>query len=171
MITARLHGARLVLQLKLARGREDNVAERPGSLQSCRDPSAGRQGHPRRNCQSEANIPFLDHPGRPLPQSILRLGLAAAGTQLIVLDEIHNIEHVRGERRVLLRDYVRCLSNETQLPIVLAGTEEFERAIHEVSGHRTRFLAARAAQAPAQRCCDAARNGNLERYVSAGGAR
>jgi Bacterial TniB protein len=57
----------------------------------------------RRSLLDEANIPFLDRPGRPLPESILRRGLAAAGTRLIVLDEIHNIEHVKGDRRVLLR--------------------------------------------------------------------
>jgi hypothetical protein len=47
----------------------------------------------------EANIPFLDHPFRPLPESVLRRGLAAAGTQLIVLDEIHNIEHMKWDHR------------------------------------------------------------------------
>jgi hypothetical protein len=83
----------------------------------------------RRTLIDEANIPFLDHPARPLPESVLRRGLAAAGTRIVVLDEIHNIEHVKWDRRVLLRDWVRCLSNETQLPIVLAGTEEFERTI------------------------------------------
>jgi hypothetical protein len=97
----------------------------------------------RRSLLDEANIPFMDRPGRPLPESILRRGLAAAGTRLIVLDEIHNIEHVKGERRVLLRDYVRCLSNETQLPIVLAGTEEFEPAIREDRQLRTRYPIAR----------------------------
>jgi hypothetical protein len=83
----------------------------------------------RRTLIDEANIPFLDHPSRPLPESVLRRGLAAAGTQLIVLDEIHNIEHMKWDHRVLLRDWVRCLSNATQRPIVLAGTEEFESAI------------------------------------------
>jgi hypothetical protein len=83
----------------------------------------------RRTLIDEANIPFLDHPSRPLPESILRRGLAAAGTQLIVLDEIHNIEHMKWNQRVLLRDWVRCLSNSTQRPIVLSGTEEFESAI------------------------------------------
>lgn len=97
----------------------------------------------RRSLIDEANIPFMDRPGRPLPESILRRGLAAAGTRLIVLDEIHNIEHVRGERRVLLRDYVRCLSNETQLPIVLGGTEEFELAIREDRQLRSRYPVAR----------------------------
>jgi hypothetical protein len=97
----------------------------------------------RRTLIDEANIPFLDHPAKPLPGSILRRGLAAAGTRLIVLDEIHNIEHVKGERRVLLRDYVRCLSNETQLPIVLAGTEEFEPPIREDRQLRSRFPIAR----------------------------
>jgi hypothetical protein len=97
----------------------------------------------RRSLLDEANIPFLDRPGRPLPESILRRGLAAAGTRLIVLDEIHNIEHVKGDRRVLLRDYVRCLSNETQLPIVLAGTEEFESAIREDRQLRSRYPIAR----------------------------
>lgn len=97
----------------------------------------------RRTLMDEANIPFLDHPRRPLPGSILRRGLAAAGTRLIVLDEIHNIEHVKGERRVLLRDYVRCLSNETQLPIVLSGTEEFERAIREDRQLQSRYPIAR----------------------------
>jgi len=97
----------------------------------------------RRSLLDEANIPFLDRPSRPLPESILRRGLAAAGTRLIVLDEIHNIEHVKGERRVLLRDYVRCLSNETQLPIVLAGTEEFESAIREDRQLRSRYPIAR----------------------------
>jgi hypothetical protein len=93
----------------------------------------------RRTLIDEANIPFLDHPNKPLPQSVLRRGLAAAGTRLIVLDEIHNIEHVKGERRVLLRDYVRCLSNETQLPLVLSGTEEFERAIREDRQLQSRY--------------------------------
>jgi hypothetical protein len=97
----------------------------------------------RRSLLDEANIPFLDRPSRPLPESILRRGLAAAGTRLIVLDEIHNIEHVKGERRVLLRDYVRCLSNETQLPIVLAGTEEFESAIREDRQLRSQYPIAR----------------------------
>jgi len=97
----------------------------------------------RRSLLDEANIPFLDRPGRPLPESILRRGLAAAGTRLIVLDEIHNIEHVKGERRVLLRDYVRCLCNETQLPIVLAGTEEFEWALREDRQLRSRYPIAR----------------------------
>jgi hypothetical protein len=97
----------------------------------------------RRSLIDEANIPFLDRPGKPLPGSILRRGLAAAGTRLIVLDEIHNIEHVKGERRVLLRDYVRCLSNETQLPLVLAGTEEFEPAIREDRQLRSRYPVAR----------------------------
>jgi len=97
----------------------------------------------RRSLLDEANIPFLDRPGKPLPESILRRGLAAAGTRLIVLDEIHNIEHVKGERRVLLRDYVRCLSNETQLPIVLAGTEEFESALREDRQLRSRYPIAR----------------------------
>ena len=83
----------------------------------------------RRTLIDEANIPFLDHPSRPLPESILRRGLAAAGTQLIVLDEVHNIEHMKWNQRVLLRDWVRCLSNSTQRPIVLSGTEEFESAI------------------------------------------
>jgi hypothetical protein len=83
----------------------------------------------RRTLIDEANIPYLDHPTKPLPQSILRRGLAAAGTELIVLDEIHNLEHVDGKQRIVLRDWVRCLSNETQRPIVLAGTEEFESAI------------------------------------------
>jgi Bacterial TniB protein len=83
----------------------------------------------RRTLIDEANIPFLDHPSRPLPESIVRRGLAAAGTQLIVLDEIHNIEHMKWNQRVLLRDWVRCLSNSTQRPIVLSGTEEFESAI------------------------------------------
>jgi hypothetical protein len=83
----------------------------------------------RRTLIDEANIPFLDHLSRPLPESVLRRGLAAAGTQLIVLDEIHNIEHMKWDHRVLLRDWVRCLSNATQRPIVLAGTEEFESAI------------------------------------------
>ncbi len=83
----------------------------------------------RRTVIDEANIPFLDHPSKPLLQSVLRRGLAAAGTELIVLDEIHNIEHTDGKQRTWLRDWVRCLSNETQRPIVLAGTEEFESAI------------------------------------------
>jgi len=83
----------------------------------------------RRTLIDEANIPFLDHPSRPLPESVLRRGLAAAGTQLIVLDEIHNIEHMKWDHRVLMRDWVRCLSNSTQRPIVLSGTEEFESAI------------------------------------------
>ena len=83
----------------------------------------------RRTLIDEANVPFLDHPSRPLPESVLRRGLAAAGTQLIVLDEVHNIEHMKWDHRVLLRDWVRCLSNATQRPIVLAGTEEFESAI------------------------------------------
>jgi len=122
------------------------------------DPASGRRVTPvlyaqvpadptvrtlRRTLIDEANIPFLDHPAKPLPGSILRRGLAAAGTRLIVLDEIHNIEHVKGERRVLLRDYIRCLSNETQLPIILAGTEEFESAIREDRQLRSRFPTAR----------------------------
>jgi len=84
----------------------------------------------RRTLIDEANIPFLDHPSKPLPESILRRGLAAAGTQLVVLDEVHNILHVAWQQRRLLLDWLRCLSNETQLPLVLAGTEEFENAIH-----------------------------------------
>jgi hypothetical protein len=84
----------------------------------------------RRTLIDEANIPFLDHPSKPLPESILRRGLAAAGTQLVVLDEVHNIEHVQWNQRVLLRDWLRCFSNETQLPLVLSGTEEFEAAIN-----------------------------------------
>ncbi len=83
----------------------------------------------RRTLIDEANIAFLDHPAKPLPQSVLRRGLAAAGTELIVLDEIHNIEHMDGKQRTWLRDWIRCLSNETQRPIVLAGTEEFESAL------------------------------------------
>jgi Bacterial TniB protein len=84
----------------------------------------------RRTLIDEANIPFLDHPSKPLPESILRRGLAVAGTQLIVLDEVHNILHVAWQQRRLLLDWLRYLSNETQLPLVLAGTEEFENAIH-----------------------------------------
>lgn len=83
----------------------------------------------RRTVIDEANIPFLDHPSKPLLQSVLRRGLAAAGTELIVLDEIHNIEHTESKQRIRMRDWVRCLSNETQRPIVLSGTEEFESAI------------------------------------------
>ena len=83
----------------------------------------------RRTVIDEANIPFLDHPSKPLLQSVLRRGLAAAGTELIALDEIHNIVHTDGKQRTWLLDWVRCLSNETQRPIVLAGTEEFESAI------------------------------------------
>ncbi len=84
----------------------------------------------RRTLIDEANIPFLDHPSRPLPESILRRGLAAAGTQLVVLDEVHNVEHVQWNQRRLLRDWLRCFSNATQLPLVLAGTDEFENAIN-----------------------------------------
>jgi hypothetical protein len=83
----------------------------------------------RRTLIDETNIPFLDHPSKPLPQSILRRGLAAAGTQLVVLDEVHNILHVAWQQRRLLLDWLRCFSNETQLPLVLSGTEEFESAI------------------------------------------
>ena len=83
----------------------------------------------RRTLIDEANIPFLDHPSKPLPESILRRALAAAGTELIVLDEVHNIEHMKWEQRVQMRDWVRCLSNETQRPIILAGTDEFEPAV------------------------------------------
>ena len=83
----------------------------------------------RRTVIDEANIPFLDHPSKPLLQSVLRRGPAAAGTELIALDEIHNIVHTEGKQRRWLLDWVRCLSNETQRPIVLAGTEEFESAI------------------------------------------
>ncbi|MDA8350245.1 MAG: TniB family NTP-binding protein, partial [Pseudomonadota bacterium] len=83
----------------------------------------------RRTLIDEANIPFIDHPSRPLPESLLRRALAAAGTELIVLDEIHNIEHMRWHHRVQMRDWVRCLSNETQRPIILAGTDEFEPAV------------------------------------------
>lgn len=83
----------------------------------------------RRTLIDEVNIPFIDHPSRPLPESILRRALAAAGTELIVLDEIHNIEHVKWDHRIQMRDWVRCLSNETQRPIILAGTDEFEPAV------------------------------------------
>jgi len=100
----------------------------------------------RRTLIDEANIPFLDHPSRPLPESVLRRGLAAAGTQLIVLDEIHNIEHMKWHHRVLLRDWVRCLSNATQRPIVLAGTEEFESAILEDRQMASRYPIVRLAR-------------------------
>lgn len=93
----------------------------------------------RRTMIDEANIPFLDHPSKPPLQSVLRRGLAAAGTELIVLDEIHNIEHTDGKQRIWLRDWVRCLSNETQRPIVLAGTEEFESAILSDSQLKSRY--------------------------------
>jgi hypothetical protein len=77
----------------------------------------------------ELNIPFSKHPSRPSQESILRRALAAARTELIVLDEIHNIVHTDGKQRTWLLDWVRCLSNETQRPVVLAGTEEFESVI------------------------------------------
>ncbi len=83
----------------------------------------------RRTLIDEANIPFINHPSRPLPESLLRRALAAAGTELIVLDEVHNIEHVTWLQRVQMRDWIRCLSNETQRPIILAGTDEFEPAV------------------------------------------
>jgi len=83
----------------------------------------------RRTLIDEANIPFVNHPSRPLPESLLRRALAAAGTELIVLDEVHNIEHVTWPQRVQMRDWIRCLSNETQRPIILAGTDEFEPAV------------------------------------------
>lgn len=85
----------------------------------------------RRTLLDEAEIPFLDTPNKPTPESLLRRGLAAAHTRLIMLDEIHNIEHMKHTTRMLLRDYVRCLSNSTQLPIVLGGTSEFEQALTE----------------------------------------
>jgi Bacterial TniB protein len=85
----------------------------------------------RRTLLDEAEIPFLDYPNKPTPESLLRRGLAAAHTRLIMLDEIHNIEHMKYTTRTLLRDYVRCLSNSTQLPIVLGGTSEFEQALTE----------------------------------------
>jgi hypothetical protein len=118
------------------------------------DPTIGRRVRPvlyaqvpadptvrtlRRTLIDEAKIPFPDHPDKPLPGTLLRRGLAAAGTRLIVLDEIHNIEHVKGERRILLRDFIRCLSNDTQLPIALSGTEEFEQSLREDRQLRSRF--------------------------------
>lgn len=83
----------------------------------------------RRTLIDEANIPFLQHPSKPLPESVLRRALGAAGTELIVLDEIHNIEHVKEEQRVQMRDWIRCLSNETLRPIILSGTDEFVPAV------------------------------------------
>lgn len=97
----------------------------------------------RRTLIDEAHIPHLDHPSKPPPQSILRRGLAAAGTELIVLDEIHNIEHVKWDHRRQLRDWVRCLSNEIQRPIVLAGTDEFESAVLEDPQMGSRYPIAR----------------------------
>lgn len=91
-------------------------------------PAAVRVRDLRHTLFDEAGIAYRDTP-RQTPETILRTGLAAAGVRLILLDEIHIIEHQRYRTRVHLRDYIRCLSNSTQLPVVLSGTGEFERAL------------------------------------------
>jgi hypothetical protein len=71
------------------------------------------------------------------PQSALLKSIKAAGTRLIVLDDIHNIEAARDIEP--LRDYVRCLSNETQLPLLLLGMEKFENSLARDPQLSTRY--------------------------------
>jgi len=90
---------------------------------------------------AEANLPSAAWPSRMLLNERLRRALSALGTRMIAIDEVHNLEHVK--RRQVLHDWVRGLSNDTQLPVVLAGTEEFEPALLADPQLRSRFFVVR----------------------------
>lgn len=90
---------------------------------------------------SEANLPQAVWPSHMPLSERLRRALTSLGTQLIAIDEIHNIEHVPRSR--VLHDWVRGISNDMQLAVVLAGTEEFEPALLADAQLESRFFIVR----------------------------
>jgi hypothetical protein len=73
-----------------------------------------------------------------LEQLVLRL-LRAAGVQMLVIDELHNVLGGRGDRRREFLNLIRFLGNELRIPLVGAGTREAYLAIRSDGQLENRF--------------------------------
>jgi hypothetical protein len=101
------------------------------------DPSVGRF-YTALLAATGAPLPARQYRLADLEQVVLRV-LRAAGVQVLVIDELHNVLSGRGDRRREFLNLLRYLGNELRIPLVGAGTREAYLAIRADGQLENRF--------------------------------
>jgi hypothetical protein len=107
------------------------------AVQMPSDPSVGRF-YTALLAATGAPLPARQYRLADLEQVALRV-LRAAGVQVLVIDELHNVLSGRGDRRREFLNLLRYLGNELRIPLVGAGTRESYLAIRADDQLENRF--------------------------------
>ena len=107
------------------------------AVQMPSDPSVGRF-YTALLAATGAPLPARQYRLADLEQVALRV-LRAAGVQVLVIDELHNVLSGRGDRRREFLNLLRFLGNELRIPLVGAGTREAYLAVRSDDQLENRF--------------------------------